>query len=134
MTRQPRMGTRPTMETVAALAGVYKITVSRALRGSELVRQDVRDRITAAASNLGYRIHTVARSLRTRETRTIYILVGPAGQGAPSDVAMPPLPLIQALIECLAPAGYCVPLARLDPFAIGRIGRGCRPHLGPRPG
>lgn len=117
MTRQPRMRTRPTMETVAALAGVSKITVSRALRGSELVRQEVRDRITAAASSVGYRIHTAARSLRTKETRTIYIVVGPAGQGAPGDVAMPPLPLIQALIECLAPAGYGIHLAGLDQFA-----------------
>ena len=82
MTRQPKMGTRPTM------AGVSKITVARALRGSELVQQEVRDRIKAAASSVGYRTHTAARSLWTREPRTICIVIGPAGQGAPGDVAI----------------------------------------------
>src|SRR3546814_211643 len=105
------------METVAALAGVSKITVSRALRGSELVRPEVRDRITAAANRIGYRIHIAARSLRTRETRTISIVVGQNGQGAAANAAMPPLPLIQALIESLAPAGYDLHLARLDHFS-----------------
>ena len=58
--------TRPTMEMVAELAEVSKITVSRALRGSELVRPHVRERVAEAAKQLGYRVNVAARSLRTR--------------------------------------------------------------------
>ena len=58
-TRQP--SERPTMEMVAALAGVSKITVSRALRGSDLVRPEVRERVAQVAKDIGYRVNVAAR-------------------------------------------------------------------------
>ncbi|MEQ1784671.1 MAG: LacI family DNA-binding transcriptional regulator, partial [Hyphomonadaceae bacterium] len=66
---------RPTMETVARMAGVSKITVSRALRDSDLVRPELRDHIREVARSAGYRLNLAARSLRTRRTQMIAVVV-----------------------------------------------------------
>ena len=75
-------GERPTMGMVATLAGVSTITVSRALRGSDLVRPEVRKRIVQIANQVGYRMNVAARSLRTRESRTIVQALHAAGARA----------------------------------------------------
>jgi LacI family transcriptional regulator len=60
---------------VAALAGVSTATVSRALHGAgQPVSPATRDRVAKAARRLHYRANHVARSLKTRSTRTIAIL------------------------------------------------------------
>ena len=66
-----REAARPTMAVVAELAGVSKITVSRALNGSPLVRPEVRERIAEVARAAGYRLNVAARNLRTRRSRTV---------------------------------------------------------------
>ena len=73
MTR-PAATNRPTMATVAELAGVSKITVSRALGGSSLVRPELRDRIVAVANQAGYRMNVAARNLRTRRSHTVAVI------------------------------------------------------------
>ena len=64
-----------TSHDVARLAGVAQSSVSRALRGASGVSSATRARIQAAAAELGYTPSEVGRSLVTRSTRTIGILV-----------------------------------------------------------
>ena len=63
------------MAMLAEQAGVSKITVSRALSGSELVRPELRERIAAIAREAGYRMNTAARSLRTRRSHIIVMVI-----------------------------------------------------------
>ena len=55
---------RPTVDTVAALAGVSRQTVSNALRSPSLLAPDTLRRVLAAVDQLGYRPHSGARALR----------------------------------------------------------------------
>lgn len=126
MNRPAKPGERPTMETVAALAGVSKITVSRALRGSELVRPDLRERIARIASDAGYRMNVAARSLRTRRSRTIAVVIEQL-QRDDRPIADPLLlTMIGGLLEVLTPADHAMLLTTHDHFlasnAIGADG------------
>ncbi|WP_431924276.1 LacI family DNA-binding transcriptional regulator [Nonomuraea jabiensis] len=53
----------PSSTDVAALAGVSQKTVSRVLNGEPYVTEEVRERVLAAARELGYRRNTAARAL-----------------------------------------------------------------------
>jgi LacI family transcriptional regulator len=64
-----------TIRDVAVRAGVSVATVSRALNRSGPVREDTRQRIEAAASELNYRPNSAARSLITRRTRMLGVLL-----------------------------------------------------------
>lgn len=64
------------MKDVAARAGVSFQTTSKVLRGGGRVAADTRERILAAAHDLGYVPNDVARSLVTRRTQTIGVVVG----------------------------------------------------------
>lgn len=57
-------GGQPTLRDVAERVGVSAMTASRALRDDPRVLPATRDRVRAAASELGYRPNEVARSLR----------------------------------------------------------------------
>ncbi len=54
---------RPTIDDVAALAGVARVTVSRVLNGNPNVRQEVRDRVQKSVDMLQYKVNLQARSL-----------------------------------------------------------------------
>lgn len=99
-------GERPTMGMVATLAGVSTITVSRALRGSDLVRPEVRKRIVQIANQVGYRMNVAARSLRTRESRTIAVVLDQYAHENQSHADPLLLALIGGLLETLTPANY----------------------------
>jgi LacI family transcriptional regulator len=60
---------------VARLAGVSTATVSRALNDTGQVAEPKRAAIDAAVEQLGYRPNTIARSLVTRATQTIALLL-----------------------------------------------------------
>jgi DNA-binding LacI/PurR family transcriptional regulator len=66
---------RPTIYDVARLAGVSTATVSRALNGTGQVAEAKRLAIEQAVEQLGYRPNTIARSLVTRSTQTIALLL-----------------------------------------------------------
>ncbi len=68
-------GRRPTLGEVAALAGVSNATVSRVLNESAGVSPASRRAVTDAVAQLGYVPNLVARSLVTRRTDTIALVV-----------------------------------------------------------
>ena len=63
------------MADLAKLAGVAKITVSRALAGSPAVRPEVRRRIEDLAADYGYRINASAQNLRRQRTESIAAVI-----------------------------------------------------------
>jgi DNA-binding LacI/PurR family transcriptional regulator len=72
----------PTLATVAAVAGVSPATVSRVINGSAPVTPPVRDAVEAAIERLGYVPNRAARSLVTRRTDSIGLVVRePVGFG-----------------------------------------------------
>ena len=95
-----------TMEDLAVLAGVSKITVSRALRDSPLVRESVRERIKQLSAAHGYRLNAAARSLRTRRAHTITaaIEMDPSTDRPLSEPMV--LIVIGALLQTFATKGY----------------------------
>jgi len=66
----------PTLKDVARLARVDTSTVSRVLSGDpkQAAKGETRERILAAAKELGYRPNQVARSLRSQSTSTIGLI------------------------------------------------------------
>ena len=71
----PHSSRRATSYDVARLAGVSQSAVSRALRDGGPVSAATRAKVRAAADELGYAPSNVARSLITRRSRTIGVVV-----------------------------------------------------------
>lgn len=66
---------RPTLEAVASLAGVGRGTVSRVINGSPKVSAKARDAVQRAIDELGYVPNRAARTLVTRRTDTVALVV-----------------------------------------------------------
>ena len=64
-----------TMKDVAGLAGVSIQTVSAVVNNKPDITRETRSRVLAAIEQLNYQPYSVARSLRTRQTRTIALVV-----------------------------------------------------------
>ena len=96
----PRIGIRD----VAARAGVSVGSASRVVNGAANVAHDLRARVQAAITELGYRPNHAARSLRMQASRTIGCML--------TDVTNPLYgKLFHALEDRLRAAGYVVLLA-----------------------
>ncbi|MFN2441308.1 MAG: LacI family DNA-binding transcriptional regulator, partial [Thermoanaerobaculia bacterium] len=65
----------PTIKDVAAQAGVSVATVSRVLNEKGLVREETVRRVLDAAAALNYVPHGGARSLSTRRTSTVGVVL-----------------------------------------------------------
>lgn len=72
MTNAPR---RPTINDVAAQAGVSKSTAARALADHGNVSREVRKRVLAAAAQLNYVVDVNARNLRAGSRREVGVLI-----------------------------------------------------------
>jgi LacI family transcriptional regulator len=84
----------PTLIDIARHTNTSVSTVSRVLAGGAVANRisaETRGRVMKAAKQLGYRPNLLARSLRTRKTNTIALLV--------SDIANPFFSLIASLVE-----------------------------------
>ncbi|WP_018656771.1 LacI family DNA-binding transcriptional regulator [Actinomadura flavalba] len=71
---------RPTLEEVAARAGVGRGTVSRVVNGSPRVSAQAREAVLKAIDELGYVPNRAARSLVTRRTDTVALVVAESEQ------------------------------------------------------
>jgi LacI family transcriptional regulator len=104
------MPERPaTLRDVAAAARVHPATASRALNPETriLVSEDTARRVSEAAAALGYRPNPVARSLRTRRSHTVGVLI--------PDLNNPLFPpIVRGLEDRLATAGYVALIGNTD--------------------
>ncbi len=69
---------RATIKDVAALAGVSKTTVSHVINETRFVEGDTRQKVLQAIDELQYRPNAAARSLTTKRTGTIGMLISDA--------------------------------------------------------
>jgi DNA-binding LacI/PurR family transcriptional regulator len=82
------VGDRPTLQTVADALGVSRATVSNAYNRPDQLSPALRERILAAARDLGYSgPDPAARGLRLRRTGTVGVLLGESLSYAFSDPA-----------------------------------------------
>lgn len=65
----------PTLKDVAAKAGVSMSTAGAAMRGESIVRPDTKERVLAAAKELGYSPNLSARYLKKGRTGAIAVMV-----------------------------------------------------------
>lgn len=104
---QPGRKASPTIDQVAATAGVNRSTVSRAFTRPEMLSADTVQRVHAAAERLGYAPNHTARALSTGRHRNIALIV--------PDVANPYFPpLIRAVQRELDRLDYCLFLGNTD--------------------
>jgi DNA-binding LacI/PurR family transcriptional regulator len=66
---------RPTLEQVAARAGVSRATVSRVVNGSTTVASEIRKNVLQAVQDLGYVPNHAARSLVTQRTNSVALVL-----------------------------------------------------------
>ncbi len=71
----PRASARATLEEVGTAAGVSRATVSRVVNGSPRVSPQAREAVEEAIARLGYVPNRAARSLVTRRTDAIALVV-----------------------------------------------------------
>ncbi|MEO7588061.1 MAG: LacI family DNA-binding transcriptional regulator [Arachnia sp.] len=68
------VGERPNLADVAKRAGVSSQTVSRVVRGADVVAKDTRERVLAIVAELGYQPNLAARSLSQRRTGVVHVV------------------------------------------------------------
>ncbi|SDO62181.1 LacI family DNA-binding transcriptional regulator [Lentzea jiangxiensis] len=78
----------PTLEDVARVAGVSRATVSRVVNGTRNVDPGIQETVRNAIEQTGYTPNRAARSLVTRRTGTVALVISGAGGG--SDVFTDP--------------------------------------------
>ena len=77
--RRERDRDAPTLEAVAARAGVSRSTVSRVVNGQTTVSAEIRDLVMRAVERAGLRPQPAARSLVTQRTDSIALVVPEPG-------------------------------------------------------
>ena len=105
----PGRRARPTMQDVAALAGVSIKTVSRVVNGVNTVDPTLTMRVRAAADKLGYRPNLTASNLRRSDGRTSTIGMLVEDVANPFDAA-----LMRAVEDVARDRGVLVLIGSLD--------------------
>jgi DNA-binding LacI/PurR family transcriptional regulator len=96
------------MADLAELAGLSKITVSRALSDSPLVNPETRERINQLAREHGYKLNISARNLRLRRSHTVAVIVEMKPSTDRTMFDPYPLGLLGGISQELTAAGYSV--------------------------
>lgn len=95
------------IKEIAEAAGVSTATVSRVLSGKQNVRPEVRDHVLAVVKKMNYTPNRAARSLRSRRTTTIGLIV--------ADIQNPFFASVSRAVEDVAQANnYSVILCNTD--------------------
>ena len=95
--------TAPTLEQVAERAGVSRSTASRAINGGLRVSPEAMESVAAAVAELGYTPNRAARSLVTRRTESVALVVPEPDERVLSD------PFFAGVLN-----GVATPLAQSD--------------------
>jgi DNA-binding LacI/PurR family transcriptional regulator len=106
----------PSMQDVAALAGVSHQTVSRVLNGRANVRGQTRARVLAAMQELGYRPNVAARALATGRSRTLGVVTLDTTLFGPAST-------LHAIDRAARDAGYFLSIASLAAIDRGAVQR-----------
>jgi LacI family transcriptional regulator len=99
-----RVSAKVKIEDVARQAAVSAATVSRVLNHPEIVRPELRDKVTRAIANLSYTRDSAARALKSGRMRTIGAIVPTLGLGIFADG-------VEALQNRLSESGYTLFIA-----------------------
>lgn len=112
----------PTLEEVAALAGVSRATASRVVNGDERVRADTRLAVNKAIRQLGYSPNRAARSLVTRRSDSIGLVIPEPTGRLFGDPFFPRL--VRGITEVLSASDIqlvlLAPQSRADEERVGR--------------
>ena len=101
------------LNDVARLAGVSKATASRALSGRGYVSGATRDRVVAAAAEIGYVVSSNAASLVTGQTRNVGVVIPHINRWYFGEV-------LEGIESSLIEAGYDLTLYRLSADVTAR--------------
>src|SRR4051812_20809660 len=107
---------RATIYEVAAMAGVSHQTVSRYLRDTGGLKPATVTKVRTAIEELNYRPNLIARSMRTRRTGRIAILL-------PATPTSLPLRLMSAAATTAHAAGYAIDILGLEGSGTDRVAR-----------
>lgn len=102
----------PTMKDVACLAGVSTATVSRVINEAGFVSEELIERVVHAMKDLNYQPNAVARSLRTRTTNMVALVI--------PDVTNPYFPELARGVQDVAEENDCVVILCNTDRELGR--------------
>jgi len=105
--RARRAVKKATARDVAQEVGVSKWTVNRAFKSDASIAEESRKRVLEAAERLGYRPNLLARSLSTKTTQQVAVLVDDFGN--PHK-----LPVLKAVTAALQREGLVATLVNID--------------------
>ena len=105
-----------TIKNIAKQIGVSHSTVSRALSGSTLVADETAERIRKVANDLGYSPSAAARSLKTKRTQVLGVIVSSIADPFFSEI-------LYGIEECAQEVGYSLIIgaSQHDPVKERRV-------------
>ncbi|THA35142.1 LacI family transcriptional regulator [Streptomyces sp. A1277] len=130
MTDDLRPAGTPTLEDVARAAGVSRATVSRVINGVRNVDPVIQEAVRRAVALTGYAPNRAARSLVTRRTDAIALVVSGAGVEPEPEETAPPADADGDGAEAGSGASFTGQVFA-DPF-FGRVVTGVVDYLRPR--
>lgn len=98
------MPNRPTLKTIARLAGLSHVAVSKALRDAPDISAATKERVKKIADELGYTPNLAARNLYLQRTSTIGMVVPAMGGSTAYDL------IFNEVSAAAAELGFCVML------------------------